>query len=108
MFAPRWSTYSGYDTQWGIMNVSDMLVQGTLTVFSANNQVINSYIINVPAGQLVMHSSVASDMNLPRNSSGYVIFAHTGPPTAIMADSYMLNGNATTVINAKFETHGTQ
>lgn len=108
LFSPRWSTYSGYDSQWGFMNLSDASVSGLFSVFNANNQLLASVTVTIPAGQLVMRTSVNGDLGLPRNSSGYAIFASYGPPGALLADAYALNAGATTVIPIKFETHGAQ
>ena len=108
LFNPRWSTWSGYDDQWGFMNLSDMPITGTLTVYGPNNGAIVAVQVTVPAGGEVFRSSNSSDLNLPRNSSGYAIFSHNGPPNSILADAYMLNSSATVVVPSKFETRATQ
>src|SRR5208337_2831608 len=112
LFNPRWSTWSGYDTQWGFLNLSDMPIDCTFTVYdSGNNQLAARQFTLAPGGQpgsQVMRISSAADLNLPRNASGYAVLAHTGPPTAILPDAYMLNGSATVVIVSKFETRGNQ
>lgn len=108
LFSPRWSTYSGYLSQWGFMNLSDVSVHGVFTVYSASNQMLTSVTVTIPPGQLAMRSSVNGDLSLPPNSSGYAIFGHYGPPQSLLVDAYALNGGATTVIPIKFETHGAQ
>lgn len=104
MFNPRWSTFSGFDTQWGFTNMSDMPIQGTLTVYNTANQQLAAVQITIPPNGQIFRSSGATDVNLQRNASGYAVFSHNGPPRAILADSYMLNSSATVVIYAKFET----
>ncbi len=103
LFNPRWSTWTGYDTQWGFMNASDMSIATSLSIYDATSKLLKSVSITVPAGGIVVRSSAKSDLNLPRNASGYAIYTNTGPPGAIMADAYMLNSDATVVIPAKFE-----
>lgn len=104
LFAPRWSTYAGYDTQWGFMNLSDMTVQGTLTVYDINNQQLNSIRVTIPPAGLVVRTSSFNDLDLPRNTTGSAIFTHNAPPRSILADAYMLNSSATLVVYAKFES----
>ncbi len=104
LFNPRWSTWSGYDSTWGFTNMSDMAVAGTLYVFNASNQLLASVPVSLPANGQVFRSSGSSDMNLPRNNSGSVIFAHNGPPSSIIADSYMVNSAGTMIVYTKFES----
>lgn len=35
MFNLRWSTWNGYDDQWGFLNISDMPITGTLTIYDS-------------------------------------------------------------------------
>lgn len=104
LFNPRWSTYSGFDTQWGFTNTSDMAITGTLSIYDSNSHLIKSTQVTVPAAGQVFRTSNSSDINLPRDTAGSATFAYNGPPRAILADAYMLNGPATVVIYAKFET----
>jgi hypothetical protein len=111
-FNARWSTWSGYDTQWGFTNLSDMPISGTFSIYNtATNQLVIAPIpMTIGAGQIVVLSSNlgTGGLNLPRNTSGYAIFAHNGPPGAFLTDAYMLNGSATLVIYAKFEPRTAQ
>ena len=103
LFNPRWSTWSGYDTQWGLQNLSDMSISGVFTIYDASNKLLRSSATTVPAGGEVMRFTNSSDFNLARNTNGYAMFAYVGPPGAILADAYMLNSSGTIVIYAKFE-----
>jgi len=107
LFNARWSTYSGYDTQWGFTNTSDMNITGTLSISESSNRLLTTVQITVPPGGQAYRMSNHSDLNLPRNDSGYAIFSNNGPPQAILGDSYMLNGPATVVVYTKFETRNT-
>jgi len=108
LFNPRWSTYSGFDTSWGFTNMSDMTITGTLYVFNSSNQLLVAASITVPANGQVFRGSGATDLHLPRSSSGSALFAHNGPASALLADSYMVNSNATVVTYTKFESRYTQ
>jgi len=106
IFSPRWSTYSGYDTQWGFMNVSDMQIDGLLQVFDSNSKVMANVPLTVPAAGYILRTANSPGINLPKNASGYVIFSHNGPPGAISADAYVINGSATVIVPMKFEPGG--
>ena len=106
MFNMRWSTCAGYDDQWGFLNTSDMPITGTFTVYDLNNQARASVQFTIPAGGQVVRYSQASDLNLPRNLSGGAVFSHNGPPNSIIADSYMVSPNASSVVYTKFSVAG--
>lgn len=104
LFNPRWSTYSGFDTQWGFTNMSDMTITGTLSIYDANNRLIKSVQVTIPGGGQIFRLSNSSDINLPRNNAGSAMFAYNGPPNAILGDAYFLNGDASVIVYAKFES----
>ena len=86
------------------MNLSEMPITGIFTVYDLNSRVLASVQFTIAAGGEVVRYSNASDLNLPRDASGYVIFSHNGPPNSILpADAYMLNSTATVVVPKKFE-----
>ena len=108
MFNPRWSTWSGWDTSWGFTNMSDMAINGTLYVLNGSNQVLVAAPVTLSPNSQVFRSSGASDLKLPRNNAGSAFFAHDGPPSSVLADSYMVNGNGSVVVYSKFESRYTQ
>ena len=101
LFNPRWSTWAGRDNQWGFLNLSDMPVTGTLSIYDSNNKLVISVQFTVAAGGELVRGSSSSDLNLPRNASGYAIYSHNGPPGAIIADAYILAPTFT--VYTKFE-----
>ena len=103
LFSPRWSTYSGYNTHWGFMNLSDMTVTGTLSVFDTSNRLLKTVTFSVAPGMVVFHFSFADDLNIPSDSAGCVYFTHNGPPGAILADAFLVNGPGTVVSAVRFE-----
>ncbi len=107
MFNARWSTWSGYETTWGFTNMSDMTIGGTLYVLDSGNRLLAAGGVILSPNKQVFHSSSTSDLNLPRNSSGYAIFVHNGPPSSVLADSYMVNGTGTVITYTKFENRNT-
>jgi hypothetical protein len=108
LFNARWSTWAGYDSQWGFTNTSDMTISGTLSVYDGANRLLASASVTIPPGAQTFRTSGSTDLNLPRNSSGYAIFTYNGSPQAVIGDAYMLNGPATVVVYAKFETRNSQ
>jgi hypothetical protein len=106
LFGPHWSTWN-FETQWGFLNSSDMTITGTFSVYDTNGVLVRSPVqVTIPAGGIVFRQTHPWDLAVPRNSSGFAIFAHNGPPHAIVGDAYMMNGPGTVVIPAKFETRG--
>ncbi len=101
LVSPRWNTATGYDALWVLMNISDMPITGTITVIGANMQVVASVPLSIPPGGRVARSSSTSDINLPRNTSGWVMFSHNGPPNSIMAEAFMIGPTST--LPEKFE-----
>jgi hypothetical protein len=103
LFNPRWSTWSGFDDQWGFMNLSDTDIMGIFSVYDLTGRKLAQVQFSIPGGGLVFRTSSPSDLNLPRNTSGYAIYSHNGPPNSIFPDSYMINSSATVVVPTKFE-----
>ncbi len=97
----RWNTSPGNDIWWILLNVSDMPITGTLTVFDNNGRVITASQFNIAAGGRITRSSGTSDVNLPRNTAGWAIFSHNGPPSSISGEAFMVN--ATTTVYEKFD-----
>jgi len=104
LFNPRWTTFGGYDAQWGFLNVSDTPVTGILMVLDPNGNAVSAVQFSIPAGGRVVRSSGSSDINLPRNMSGSAMFSHNGPPNSILADAFLISASVT--LPVKFETVG--
>ena len=108
LYSPRWSTWSGFLTQWGLSNVTNHDISGVLTVFDTTGTAIKTVNVTVPAGKVKLYSSVPTDLNLPINTSGNVTFAYIGPAGGIQADAAILNSSDTVVFGAKFEPRNYQ
>lgn len=108
LFNPRWSTYSGFATQWGFNNNSNSSISGTLTIYDSNGSVLKTKNVSLPAGRVTFYSSGPSDLNLPNNKAGTAMFAYIGPPGAIQADAYFLNASGSVIVPSKFEPRNVQ
>src|SRR5271165_2094853 len=84
LVSPRWNTNGGNDVQWGLVNMSEMVVTGTLTVFDMNGYVLAAAQVSVAPNARASRYTGTSDLNLPRNIAGSAIFSHNGPPNAIV------------------------
>jgi len=112
LFNPRWSTWSGYDTQWGFANLCDMAITGTLIVYDSNGYLVTQVSFTLTAsgqpGSYTLRNSSAGDLNIARNRNGYAVFSYNGPPQAIQADAYFINATATVIVPTKFESRNSQ
>src|ERR1035441_1466196 len=99
-----WSTCGGFDNEWMFQNISDMPITGVLTVYDFSNHALTAAQTSIPPGAGVVRYSHNFEINLPRNSAGYAIFSHNGPPNSIVAISYMVNGALTVIAPARFES----
>jgi hypothetical protein len=108
--SPRWSTYSGFVTQFGLLNTTRSDISGTLTLNVFEDGSTVSVPVTIPAGkQLFETVPVSSGLTvIPPNRSGNASFAFVGPPGAITADAYFINSNATVVVPGSFNPRNSQ
>lgn len=100
LFNPRWSTYSGYDTQWGLYNTTNKAITGTLKVINVDGSLIVSIPVNAPAGQTTF--VIAKSSGVPIDHVGNAVFTFLGPPGGILADAYFLSSDAKTIVPTLF------
>lgn len=99
IYAPRWSTVAGFQTQWGFQNSTSAIINVAMVLSGGASLTVPAFA--VPAGGEVFRSTVASDLNLaPGGAVGAALITHDGPPGAIVPDCYFLNGNASVVVPA--------
>jgi len=108
LFSPRWSTWSGFLTQWGFYNVTNSNISGVFTVFDTTGAAIKSVNVTVSAGKVKFYSSIPADLNLPTSTSGSVMFAYVGPSGAFHADAMILNTPGGAYVTIKFEPRNYQ
>jgi hypothetical protein len=100
LFNPRWSTYSGFDTQWGFNNTTAVTITGTLTITNSDGTVLNTVPLSLPPGRMTLLS--AKGKSIPVDHYGTATLAYVGPAGAIQADAYFINGNATVIVPSAF------
>ena len=100
-YNPRWSTFSGFTTQWGFQNTTNFNITGTLKVFTTAGTLVSNTTFDIPSGRVVFKTSSA--LTITANQSGNAIFTHNGPPGGIQADAYFVSSDVKTVVPAKFE-----
>lgn len=107
LYNPRWSTYSGYTTQYSFVNVSanSSPIVGTLTVYDNTSTSITPVVlatatITVPSGGQYLYTVMPP--TVPANHFGFSTFAFVGPPGVIRADAYFINSSATVVVPSTF------
>jgi hypothetical protein len=108
LYSPRWSTWSGFITQWGFYNVTNSNLSGVFTVFDTTGAAIKTANVTVSAEKVKFYSSIPADLNLPTSTSGSVMFAYVGPAGAFTADCMILNTPAGAYVTIKFEPRNYQ
>ena len=107
---PRWTTYTHFVTSYGFMNTTNTSISGVLTmtdVLSGEHYVAN---VTIPAGgqRFIIASATGGDINVGKEAAGFAAFTFVGPPGAILADSYYINGNASVVVPSTFGARNDQ
>ncbi|HTD23678.1 MAG TPA: hypothetical protein VK738_13555 [Terriglobales bacterium] len=102
IFYSRWSTFSGFSTQWAYQNTSSQPVAVTLTVIDTlgsplmnPNPIVVSF--SVAAGSEVFQLT-PSTVAAPAQHGGPAFATTDGPPGAVLPDCYFINGTATIVV----------
>lgn len=100
---PRWSTYSGFITQYAFVNTINQDISGVLTVTESTGAK-HPLNITVPAGteKLIIVGATSGDVVVGANKFGFADFAFVGPPGGILGDAFFLNGSATVVVPSSF------
>ena len=96
---PRWSTFSGFITQYALVNNTNIDISGTLTLTdSSGTQFTTS--ITIPAGTESFQTT--GGLGVPANDFGFADFAFIGPAGGIIADAYFINSSATVIVPSTF------
>ena len=93
LFNPRWTTFSGFDTQWGLNNTTGGNITGTMTVVDNTGVVVATIPETLPPGLVTVVGALAS--SVPTNKVGNATFAYIGPAGAVQADAYYLRSGQT-------------
>lgn len=109
LFSPRWSSFSGFITQYGALNTSSSSISCTLSVIDSAGGSPAPLTFSIPANtQVLKVVGTHGDVVVPANHSGFANLACIGPPGSVGADGYFINGTATVIVPAKFEPLNSQ
>lgn len=106
MYNPRWSTFSGFITQWGFQNTTNAAISGTLTVVDGVSGGPYTKSVSVPAGGKTVFVTTSDTFGggpIPGSHAGGAIFTHNGPPGSIKADAYFINGSGSVIVPSEFK-----
>lgn len=101
LYNARWSTFSGFVTQWGFQNTCSlalnvkMVATDTLGSPIAPAQTIT---FGVPGNSETFHITAPSDVNFPAQHAGFAVITHDGPPGCLLMDAYFIGGNSTIIV----------
>jgi hypothetical protein len=102
----RWSTFSGFITQWGFQNTTGADIHGTLiTTTVLGGSGTNTISFTVPANSQIFKiiAVAGQDINVGANKAGFAIFTHDGPPAGVLTDAFFINGNASVIVPSVFQ-----
>jgi len=100
MYSPRWSTYLGFHTSWGINNTTNSTCNVTLNIRNTADVAVGGSPVTFPvaAGAIVFRVTGASDLNVGTDQAGKVTLTHDCPPAAIQVDAFMVNDTAVPLV----------
>ncbi|HTD23271.1 MAG TPA: hypothetical protein VK738_11490 [Terriglobales bacterium] len=108
-YNPRWSTFTGFLTQWGFKNTSDQALSCTLTANDTLGAPPNppaTISFTIPAGKSVFKiigNGAGYDINSGPQHGGDAVLACDAPPNTIKADAYFINGSGSVIVPSSFE-----
>ena len=109
LHSSRWSTWSGFGTQYAFVNETSSSISGILTVTESGGAK-HTLNITIPANSEAFRTVQASggDVNVGANKSGFSDFAYVGPEGAVMADAVIINASATVIEPVAFAARNYQ
>lgn len=97
IYCARWSTFSGFITQWGFKNTTGASVSITMTLtdtLGSPTVVIPPQTFSVAGNaevfKIVGQTGAGIDFGVSGGHGGYAVMAHLGPPGSILADAYFI------------------
>jgi hypothetical protein len=106
LYNTTWSTFGGRITQWILQNTTNASISGTLTITDAVVPGTHTKALVIAAGGSAFVTSNDGSLGggaLPANRAGSAMFAHTGPPGSIKADTFLIDASGGLTI-VPFET----
>jgi hypothetical protein len=108
LYNPRWSTFSGFLTQWGFKNTSDISVNCKLTATDTlgnpkNASATISFTVAAGASVFkVIGNGSTFDINAGANHGGDALAACDGPSGTMKADAYFINSTGSVIVPSTF------
>jgi hypothetical protein len=102
---PRWSTFSGFITQYAFRNTTNTAINATLTVNTVLGTALAPQVVtfSIPANSEVFKIvSPTGDVVIGGQHAGFASLAYFGPAGAIVADAYFINGSTTIIVPSSF------
>ena len=108
LLSPFFSTFSGFETFYRLVNTTNAIISGTLTLFDGNGNVLVSTNVTIPAGgsspTIFTGPTAQGGLNIADNQAGPARFSHNGPPGGILIDGFLGNFAGTPIVlPIKFE-----
>jgi len=108
LLSPFFSTFSGFETFYRLVNTTNASISGTLTLFDGNGNVLVATNVTIPAGgsspTIFTGPAAQGGLNIADNQAGPARFSHNGPPGGILIDGFLGNFSGTpSVLPIKFE-----
>lgn len=95
LVSPFFSTFSGFETFYRILNTSSVAISGTLTLFDASGNVLVTTNVDIPAGgsspTIFTGPTAQGGLNVADDKAGPARFTHNGPPGGILIDGFLGN-----------------
>ena len=105
LYNPSWSTVGGYFTQWGLQNTTSFTLNGTITVReSYGGSATYTRAVTLPPNvtTFLTTSEQFTGATIPAGRGGSAMFAHDGPPGAVLGDAYLIS--ASQIVPSLFRT----
>jgi len=105
-YSVRWSTFSGFITQWGFQNTTNQAISVKVTATGTLGGTFSgSLTFSVPANTQVYKLIGVSggDLNTGTPQAGFLVSSNDGPPNGMLTDSYFINPSATVIVPSPFE-----
>lgn len=110
VYNPNWSTFGTFLTQYNFLNTTSQPINGKLIVTPTFGSSLTQRVVNfvitasgTPGSRVGITAGPGFDADIPKDSAGYAIFTHDGPPGGLLTQAQFLNGNATVIVPTKFE-----
>ena len=98
----HWSTFSNFDTQWTLTNLTATDISGTLNVVNANGVTLASIPVTLPAERFTQISAKGS--GVPANQQGAASLVFVGPAGAVRGDTTIIRGDTAVIVQSEFIT----